>query len=155
MMRIGNGYDLHRLVAGRPLILAGVTIPFELGLDGHSDADIVCHAVTDAVLGAAGAGDIGRLFPDTDPKWKGADSIALLKGAVATIHERRLHGVERGCDGDRAEAEAAAVSRRDARESRRGARHRCRRRQRQRQDQRRRGQHGPRRIDGVPRCRAD
>jgi len=87
LMRIGNGYDLHRLVAGRPLILGGVTIPFELGLDGHSDADIVCHAVTDAVLGAAGAGDIGRLFPDTDPQWKGADSIALLKGAVATIHD--------------------------------------------------------------------
>ena len=87
MMRIGNGYDLHRLVAGRPLILAGVTIPFELGLDGHSDADIVCHAVTDAILGAAGAGDIGRLFPDTDPKWKGADSIALLKSALARVHE--------------------------------------------------------------------
>jgi 2-C-methyl-D-erythritol 2,4-cyclodiphosphate synthase len=87
LIRIGNGYDLHRLVSGRPLILAGVTIPFELGLDGHSDADIVCHAVTDAVLGAAGAGDIGRLFPDTDPKWKGADSIAMLKGAVATVHE--------------------------------------------------------------------
>ena len=87
VMRIGNGYDLHKLVAGRPLILAGVTIPFELGLSGHSDADIVCHAVTDAVLGAANAGDIGRLFPDTDPKWKGADSIALLKGAVARVHE--------------------------------------------------------------------
>ncbi len=87
LMRIGNGYDLHTLVAGRPLILAGVTIPFELGLAGHSDADIVCHAVTDAVLGAAGAGDIGRLFPDTDPKWKGADSIALLRGAIARVHE--------------------------------------------------------------------
>jgi 2-C-methyl-D-erythritol 4-phosphate cytidylyltransferase/2-C-methyl-D-erythritol 2,4-cyclodiphosphate synthase len=86
-MRIGNGYDLHRLVPGRPLILAGVTIPFELGLDGHSDADIVCHAVTDAILGAAAAGDIGRMFPDTDPKWKGADSIKLLKGAVAKLHE--------------------------------------------------------------------
>jgi len=85
-MRIGNGYDLHRLVAGRPLILGGVTIPYELGLDGHSDADIVCHAVTDAVLGAAAAGDIGRLFPDTDPKWKGADSIALLRGALAHVH---------------------------------------------------------------------
>ncbi|PHY11975.1 MAG: hypothetical protein CK533_01470 [Acidobacterium sp.] len=85
-LRIGNGYDLHRLVAGRPLILAGVTIPFELGLDGHSDADIVCHAVTDAVLGAAAAGDIGRLFPDTDPKWKGADSIALLRGALVQVH---------------------------------------------------------------------
>jgi len=88
LIRIGNGYDLHRLVAGRPLILAGVTIPFELGLDGHSDADIVCHAVTDAILGAAGAGDIGRMFPDTDPKWKGADSIALLKAAVARVRER-------------------------------------------------------------------
>jgi 2-C-methyl-D-erythritol 4-phosphate cytidylyltransferase/2-C-methyl-D-erythritol 2,4-cyclodiphosphate synthase len=85
-MRIGSGYDLHRLVAGRPLILGGVTIPFELGLDGHSDADIVCHAVTDAVLGAAGVGDIGRLFPDTDAKWKGADSIALLKGAMAKVN---------------------------------------------------------------------
>ena len=87
LLRIGNGYDLHRLVAGRPLILAGVTIPFELGLDGHSDADIVCHAVTDAILGAAGAGDIGRMFPDTDPKWKGADSIELLKAAVEKIRE--------------------------------------------------------------------
>ena len=87
LMRIGNGYDLHRLVAGRPLILAGVTIPFELGLDGHSDADIVCHAVTDAILGAAGAGDIGRLFPDTDPKWKGANSIDLLRGAAAKVRE--------------------------------------------------------------------
>jgi 2-C-methyl-D-erythritol 4-phosphate cytidylyltransferase / 2-C-methyl-D-erythritol 2,4-cyclodiphosphate synthase len=85
LIRIGNGYDLHKLVAGRPLILAGVTIPFELGLEGHSDADLVCHAVTDAVLGAAGVGDIGRLFPDTDPKWKGADSIQLLKGAMAIV----------------------------------------------------------------------
>jgi len=87
LIRIGNGYDLHRLVSGRPLILAGVTIPFELGLDGHSDADIVCHAVTDAILGAAGAGDIGRLFPDTDPRWKGANSIALLEAAVARVHD--------------------------------------------------------------------
>ena len=86
-MRIGNGYDLHKLVAGRPLILAGVKIPFELGLLGHSDADIVCHAVTDAILGAAGIGDIGRLFPDTDPKWQDADSIALLHGAVAQLHD--------------------------------------------------------------------
>jgi 2-C-methyl-D-erythritol 4-phosphate cytidylyltransferase/2-C-methyl-D-erythritol 2,4-cyclodiphosphate synthase len=85
LMRIGNGYDLHKLVPGRPLVLAGVTIPFELGLSGHSDADIVCHAVTDAVLGAANVGDIGRLFPDTDPKWKGADSIALLKGAMELV----------------------------------------------------------------------
>jgi 2-C-methyl-D-erythritol 4-phosphate cytidylyltransferase / 2-C-methyl-D-erythritol 2,4-cyclodiphosphate synthase len=84
-MRIGNGYDLHRLVAGRPLILGGVTIPFEKGLDGHSDADAVCHAVTDAVLGAAGAGDIGRHFPDTDPAWKGANSIRLLARAAEVV----------------------------------------------------------------------
>ena len=68
---IGNGYDLHRLVAGRPLMLGGVTIPFDRGLLGHSDADIVCHAVTDAVLGAAALGDIGRHFPDTDPPVEG------------------------------------------------------------------------------------
>ena len=85
--RIGTGYDLHRLVPGRPLILGGVTIPFDRGLDGHSDADIVCHAVTDAVLGAAAAGDIGRLFPDTDPRWQGADSLVLLAAAVSRLHE--------------------------------------------------------------------
>ena len=85
MIRIGTGYDLHTLVAGRPLILAGVRIDFSLGLNGHSDADIVCHAVTDAILGAAAAGDIGRLFPDTDAQWKDADSIALLTGAVAKV----------------------------------------------------------------------
>ena len=85
-IRIGNGYDLHRLVAGRPLILGGVTIPFDKGLDGHSDADAVCHAVADAILGAASAGDIGRHFPDTDPAWKGANSIELLKRAVAMVN---------------------------------------------------------------------
>jgi 2-C-methyl-D-erythritol 4-phosphate cytidylyltransferase/2-C-methyl-D-erythritol 2,4-cyclodiphosphate synthase len=84
-IRIGNGYDLHRLVAGRPLILGGVTIPFEKGLDGHSDADAVCHAVTDAMLGAAGAGDIGRHFPDTDAAWKDADSLTLLAEAVTIV----------------------------------------------------------------------
>jgi len=77
-LRIGNGYDLHRLVEGRPLILGGVTIPFEKGLQGHSDADAVCHAITDAILGAAGAGDIGRHFPDADAAWKDADSVGLL-----------------------------------------------------------------------------
>ncbi|MGD9904117.1 MAG: 2-C-methyl-D-erythritol 2,4-cyclodiphosphate synthase [Vicinamibacterales bacterium] len=88
--RIGIGYDLHRLVTGRRLVLAGVTVPFVLGLDGHSDADIVCHAVTDAVLGAAAAGDIGRLFPDTDPRWKDADSLALLRAAVGHVHAAGL-----------------------------------------------------------------
>jgi 2-C-methyl-D-erythritol 4-phosphate cytidylyltransferase / 2-C-methyl-D-erythritol 2,4-cyclodiphosphate synthase len=84
-MRIGTGYDLHRLVEGRRLVLAGVVIPWERGLQGHSDADIVCHAVTDAVLGAASAGDIGRLFPDHDPQWKDADSVRLLHHAVDQI----------------------------------------------------------------------
>lgn len=84
-LRIGTGYDLHRLVPRRPLILAGVRVPFELGLDGHSDADIVCHAVTDAVLGAAAIGDIGRLFPDTDPHWKDADSVELLHSAMDRV----------------------------------------------------------------------
>jgi 2-C-methyl-D-erythritol 4-phosphate cytidylyltransferase/2-C-methyl-D-erythritol 2,4-cyclodiphosphate synthase len=84
-MRIGNGYDLHRLIAGRPLILGGVTIPFEKGLVGHSDADAVCHAVTDAILGAASAGDIGRHFPDTDPAFKDANSVELLRRAAAIV----------------------------------------------------------------------
>ena len=86
-LRIGNGYDLHRLVAGRPLILGGVRIPFEKGLEAHSDGDVICHAVTDAVLGAAGAGDIGRHFPDTDPEWKNADSIELLRRASAIVRD--------------------------------------------------------------------
>jgi len=84
-LRIGNGYDLHRLVPGRRLVLGGVTIPFEKGLAGHSDADAICHAVTDAILGAAGAGDIGRHFPDSDPAWKDADSIALLRRAAEIV----------------------------------------------------------------------
>ena len=88
--RAGMGYDLHRLVEGRPLILGGITIPFERGLAGHSDADAVCHAITDAILGAAGAGDIGRHFPDTDARWKGASSIDLLRRAVEIVHEHGL-----------------------------------------------------------------
>ena len=78
-MRIGHGYDVHKLVEGRDLILGGVQIPYELGLLGHSDADVLLHAVSDALLGAAGLGDIGRHFPDTDPQYKGADSLMLLK----------------------------------------------------------------------------
>ena len=84
-LRIGNGYDLHRLVDGRPLVLGGVTIPFPKGLLGHSDADAVCHAVTDAVLGAAGAGSIGSHFPDTDVAWKNANSIDLLRRAAEVV----------------------------------------------------------------------
>jgi 2-C-methyl-D-erythritol 4-phosphate cytidylyltransferase/2-C-methyl-D-erythritol 2,4-cyclodiphosphate synthase len=83
--RIGVGYDLHRLVEGRPLVLGGVSLPSERGALGHSDADVACHAVTDAILGAARAGDIGRLFPDTDPAWKDASSVALLRDAVARV----------------------------------------------------------------------
>jgi 2-C-methyl-D-erythritol 2,4-cyclodiphosphate synthase len=88
MIRVGLGYDSHRLVEGRPLVLGGLRIPFERGLDGHSDADVVAHALTDALLGAAGAGDIGRLFPDTAPEWKDADSLALLRQACQLIRER-------------------------------------------------------------------
>lgn len=89
-LRAGIGYDLHRLVAGRPLVLGGVTVPSDRGALGHSDADVVCHAVTDAVLGAARAGDIGRLFPDTDPRWKDASSIALLRDAASLVFQRGL-----------------------------------------------------------------
>lgn len=78
MMRIGHGYDVHRLVEGRALILGGVDIPYEKGLLGHSDADVLTHAVMDALIGAAGLGDIGKHFPDTDPAYKGADSLKLL-----------------------------------------------------------------------------
>jgi len=78
-VRIGHGYDVHKLVEGRNLILGGVNIPYEKGLLGHSDADVLLHAVSDALLGAAGLGDIGRHFPDTDPKYKGADSLKLLE----------------------------------------------------------------------------
>ncbi|MFV0371950.1 MAG: 2-C-methyl-D-erythritol 2,4-cyclodiphosphate synthase [Azonexus sp.] len=86
--RVGQGYDVHRLVAGRKLILGGVEIPHALGLLGHSDADALLHAITDAVLGAAGLGDIGRHFPDTDPRYQGADSRGRLRAAVALVAER-------------------------------------------------------------------
>jgi len=85
-IRVGQGYDVHALVTGRPLILGGVTIPYERGLAGHSDADALLHAITDAILGAAALGDIGRMFPDTDARWKGADSRVLLRGALALVH---------------------------------------------------------------------
>lgn len=87
-MRIGHGYDVHRLVEGRKLILGGVEIPFELGLLGHSDADVLLHAVSDALLGAAALGDIGKHFPDTDPKYEGADSMKLLERVVELLEEK-------------------------------------------------------------------
>ncbi|MBI5634432.1 MAG: 2-C-methyl-D-erythritol 2,4-cyclodiphosphate synthase [Nitrospirae bacterium] len=81
-MRIGTGYDSHRFAEGRKLIIGGIEIPYEKGLTGHSDADVLCHAITDALIGALGQGDIGTHFPDTDPKWKNAVSIELLKSIV-------------------------------------------------------------------------
>ena len=86
-MRIGHGYDVHRLVEGRRLVLGGVEIPFEKGLLGHSDADVLAHSVMDALLGAAALGDIGQLFPDSDPAYKGADSLALLRRVTAVLRE--------------------------------------------------------------------
>lgn len=86
--RVGIGYDSHRFAADRPLILGGVTVPHELGLDGHSDADVLTHAITDAVLGAAGAGDIGAHFPPSNERWRGADSIGLLTAALAALRGR-------------------------------------------------------------------
>jgi 2-C-methyl-D-erythritol 2,4-cyclodiphosphate synthase len=96
MMRVGIGYDVHRLVEGRPLILGGVDIPFERGLLGHSDADALAHACADALLGAVGAGDIGRHFPDTDPAWRGVSSLRLLERVAAVVRERGyvLHNLD-------------------------------------------------------------
>ena len=91
--RVGTGYDLHRLVEGRPLVLGGVTLPFARGPLGHSDGDVACHAAIDAILGAASLGDIGRHFPDSDPRWKDADSLELLRQAVRVVRE---HGYEVG-----------------------------------------------------------
>jgi 2-C-methyl-D-erythritol 2,4-cyclodiphosphate synthase len=90
LFRIGFGYDAHRLVKGRPLILGGVKIPFSLGLEGHSDADVLIHAIMDAVTGALGKGDIGQHFPDTDTAYKGADSLMLLKEVMAWVKDAGL-----------------------------------------------------------------
>lgn len=92
IMRVGHGYDVHRLVAGRKLILGGVEIPHETGLLGHSDADVLLHAISDAILGAIGEGDIGRHFPDTDPAYKGASSIGLLR-QVMLLAERKGYSI--------------------------------------------------------------
>lgn len=86
-MRIGHGYDVHRLTEGRKLIIGGVDIPYKLGLLGHSDADVLLHAISDAILGAAALGDIGGMFPDTDDKWKGADSLKLLEAVVKRVND--------------------------------------------------------------------
>ena len=96
-LRIGQGFDVHALVTGRPLIIGGVTIPFDKGLDGHSDADVLLHAITDAILGAAGLGDIGQHFPDTDAAFKGADSQALLREAAARVRDAGFTVVNIDC----------------------------------------------------------
>ncbi|HEX3450522.1 MAG TPA: 2-C-methyl-D-erythritol 2,4-cyclodiphosphate synthase [Isosphaeraceae bacterium] len=95
-MRVGIGHDTHRLVEGRRLVLGGVSIDHPLGLFGHSDADVVCHAVADALMGAAGLGDIGELFPDTDPQWRGLDSTRLLAEVVDRIEQTGWRAVN--CD---------------------------------------------------------
>jgi 2-C-methyl-D-erythritol 2,4-cyclodiphosphate synthase len=87
-MRIGTGFDVHALVPGRRLVLGGVDVPHDRGLDGHSDADVLIHAIGDAILGALALGDLGRHFPDTDPRWKGADSRALLRRIAGMMEER-------------------------------------------------------------------
>jgi 2-C-methyl-D-erythritol 2,4-cyclodiphosphate synthase len=96
MVHVGIGYDVHRLVAGRPLILGGVTIPHPTGLDGHSDADVLMHAICDAILGALGAGDIGSFFPNTDPRWKDAPSKVFLHEAARQVrfHNGRIINVD-------------------------------------------------------------
>jgi 2-C-methyl-D-erythritol 2,4-cyclodiphosphate synthase len=94
--RTGLGWDVHRLVPGRPLILGGITVPSDLGLEGHSDADVLSHAITDAILGAAALGDIGMHFPDSDPRWKGCDSLVFLQHArdLAAQHGYRIVNVD-------------------------------------------------------------
>lgn len=95
--RVGLGHDTHRLVAGKPLLLGGVSIEYSMGLDGHSDADVLLHAITDALLGAAGLGDIGELFPDTDPQYRGADSTRFLNAALSLIREAGWQPVNLDC----------------------------------------------------------
>lgn len=87
-VRTGLGWDVHRLAAGRPLVLGGVTVPFDLGLEGHSDSDVLAHAITDAILGAAALGDIGVHFPDSDPQWQGCDSLVFLRRARDLAEEQ-------------------------------------------------------------------
>ena len=97
MLKIGHGFDVHRLVEGRKCIIGGVDIPYERGLDGHSDADVLAHALADALLGAARMGDIGELFPDTDPAYEGADSMVLLAEVAARLHKNGYTIIDCDC----------------------------------------------------------
>ena len=119
-MRIGHGYDVHRFAENRKLILGGVEIPFEYGLLGHSDADVLLHAISDALLGAAALGDIGKLFPDTDDRFLGADSLLLLAEVVRVLEENgyKIVNID-STDRDRPEAKAARLHRYHAPEYRR------------------------------------
>jgi 2-C-methyl-D-erythritol 2,4-cyclodiphosphate synthase len=114
-MRVGIGYDSHRFVDGRPLVLGGQRIPHAQGLAGHSDADAVAHAVTDALLGAVAAGSIGDFFPDSDPQWKDADSMALLRQVVTLVQQRgfvpRQADITVICEAPRLSAHAASIAR--------------------------------------------
>lgn len=96
-LRIGLGYDVHQLVEGRPLVIGGVHVPYDRGLDGHSDADVLAHALADAVLGAMRAGDIGKLFPDTDPAYEGADSLGLLARVASLMRSQGFDVLDADC----------------------------------------------------------
>ena len=108
-IRTGLGWDVHRIAAGRPLILGGVTMPCEFGLEGHSDADVLAHAITDAILGAAALGDIGMHFPDTDPRWKGCDSLVFLRHAHDLAKQRGYRIVQRGFHRDPGKTQAEGL----------------------------------------------
>ena len=112
-MRVGMGYDVHRLVEGRKLILGGVEIPYEKGLLGHSDADVLIHAIMDALLGAAALGDIGKHFPDTDPQYKGISSVELLKHVAKLLDKNNYVIEDIDADGHCPEAEASSLHGRD------------------------------------------
>lgn len=154
-MRIGHGYDVHRLVDGRKLILGGVEIPFEKGLDGHSDADVLTHAVMDALLGAAALGDIGKRFPDNDVRYLGADSIELSENRLRRSDGTWMAARQPRCDRHRPAAEARTLYRRDARPHRRRARRRRLRRQRQGHHGRTPWLHRRRLWHRGPRCLPD
>ncbi len=113
--RIGQGWDVHRIVDGRPLILGGVTIPSDFGLQGHSDADVLSHAITDAILGAIAAGDIGMHFPDTDPRWKGCDSLSVPAACLRTCGAGGLSDRQCGFDRDSGAPEAEGFPAGDSR----------------------------------------
>ncbi len=149
MIRCGIGYDAHRLSLGRKLILGGVEIPHDRGLDGHSDADVLCHAIADALLGAIGEGDIGHHFPNTDESIRGISSLEILRKVTAVLGREKRPRRERRCDFDRGGAEDCAAYSRDAGENRGSAKSGNVTHQHQGHDERRAGSDRPRRRDGA------